>query len=146
MQKHSTILLAGKTFVDSFYLFYSLCLRSSKVLFTTNDIYAKNGNGWSDPIFFDFPGYDTSLFWDDDGKVYVQGSHAWRVFPAIQQYEIDLKTGASLSGDLVTLWEGTGGLVRMLVLCILSFIRCNLDSHRLQKALIFIRKTASITS
>ncbi|TFK73257.1 hypothetical protein BDN72DRAFT_762060 [Pluteus cervinus] len=86
--------------------------RWKNVLFTTDDIYAQNGNGWSDPIFFDFPGYDTSLFWDDDGKVYVQGSHAWRVFPAIQQYEIDIKTGASLSGDPVTLWTGTGGLAK----------------------------------
>lgn len=82
-----------------------------QVIFTNDDIWANEGNGWSDPIHFNFSGYDTSLFWDDDGKVYVQGSHYWRIFPAIQQFEIDLHTGASLSGDPVTLWNGTGGLV-----------------------------------
>ncbi|TDL23067.1 hypothetical protein BD410DRAFT_859486 [Rickenella mellea] len=62
------------------------------------------------PIRFTFTGYDTSLFWDDDGKVYVQGSHYWRIFPAVQQFQIDLKTGASLNGDPVTIWNGTGGM------------------------------------
>ena len=66
-----------------------------------------------------FEGYDTSLFWDDDDTAYVQGSHAWRVFPAIQQFQIDLKTGKSLSGPPVTIWNGTGGLVS-----------CLNDSHR----------------
>lgn len=84
-------------------------------MFTTRDIWANDGNGWSDPIVFDFQGYDTSLFWDDDGKVYVQGSHYWRIFPAIQQFEIDLATGASLSGDPVTIWTGTGGMVCQLL-------------------------------
>ncbi|KAI5123809.1 hypothetical protein M0805_009104 [Coniferiporia weirii] len=80
------------------------------LIFTTTDIFANNGNGWSDPVHFTFPGYDTSLFWDDDGTVYVQGSHYWRVYPAIQQFVIDLKTGESLSGDPVTIWTGTGAL------------------------------------
>lgn len=82
-------------------------------IFTTTDIWANDGNGWSDPVPFSFPGYDTSLYWDDDGRVYVQGSHNWRVYPAIQQFEIDLATGASLSGEPVTIWTGTGGLVRL---------------------------------
>ncbi|THG97986.1 hypothetical protein EW145_g7505 [Phellinidium pouzarii] len=79
-------------------------------LFIFADIFANNGNGWSDPVHFTFQGYDTSLFWDNDGTVYVQGSHYWRVYPAIQQFAIDLKTGKSLSGNPVTLWNGTGGL------------------------------------
>ena len=44
------------------------------------------------------------------------GSHAWRVFPAIQLFEIDLETGESLSGEPRTIWEGTGGFVRFFVL------------------------------
>ncbi len=47
------------------------------MLFTTSD---PSFNDWSDPILFDYPGYDTSLFWDDDGQVYVQGSFYWRVY------------------------------------------------------------------
>ena len=86
------------------------------MIFTTTDIFANNGNGWSDPVHFTFQGYDTSLFWDTDAqgieRVYVQGAHAWQVYPAIQLFEIDLATGESLSGDPVTMWTGTGGLVR----------------------------------
>ena len=26
------------------------------------------GNNWSDPVHFEFNGYDTSLFWDDDDR------------------------------------------------------------------------------
>ncbi|GJE90826.1 glycoside hydrolase family 43 protein [Phanerochaete sordida] len=83
--------------------------RWDNLIFTTTDIWANNGNGWSDPVHFTFQGYDTSLFWDDDGTSYVQGSHAWHVFPAIEQFKIDVKTGANLS-EPVILWNGTGGL------------------------------------
>ena len=76
----------------------------------TDDIYANNGNGWSDPVHFTFEGYDTSLFWDDDGTAYVQGSHAWHVFPAIEQFAIDVTTGQNLTEPII-LWNGTGGLV-----------------------------------
>ncbi|EJD08131.1 uncharacterized protein FOMMEDRAFT_101567 [Fomitiporia mediterranea MF3/22] len=79
------------------------------LLFTTKDIFANNGNGWSDPVHFSFQGYDTSLFWDDDGTPYIQGSHYWRIFPGIQLFAIDLATGESVSGEPVTLWAGTGG-------------------------------------
>ncbi|KZT40038.1 hypothetical protein SISSUDRAFT_1060693 [Sistotremastrum suecicum HHB10207 ss-3] len=67
---------------------------------------------WSDPVRFDFPGFDTSLFWDTDGKAYVQGSQSYKTFALrqISQFEIDLKTGKSLSGPPKFLWEGTGGI------------------------------------
>lgn len=83
----------------------------SQMIFTTKDPFIQNGNGWSDPVHFSFDGYDTSLFWDEDERVYVQGSHSWRVFPAIEQFEIDLATGKSVSGDPDIIWNGTGGLV-----------------------------------
>ena len=42
-------------------------------------------------MHFDFEGYDTSPFWDDDGKVYITGAHAWRVAPGIWMAEADLE-------------------------------------------------------
>ncbi|CAE6403150.1 unnamed protein product [Rhizoctonia solani] len=65
---------------------------------------------WSDGVRFDFPGYDTSLFWDenDDNRVYIQGALYWRVKEGIAQFEIDLETGASLSGEPKPIWSGTG--------------------------------------
>ena len=53
---------------------------------------------------------ETINHWDDDGTTYVQGSHAWHVFPAIQQFKIDVNTGEALSEPII-LWNGTGGLV-----------------------------------
>jgi len=69
------------------------------------------GDNWSDPVFFEFNGYDPTLFWDDDGRSYIVGSHYWRIYPAIQAYEIDPTTGKNLTpdGGNVTLWSGTGG-------------------------------------
>ena len=86
------------------------------MIFTTTDVFANDGNGWSDPVHFTFQGYDTSVFWDDDGTTYIQGSHYWRVFPAIEQFAIDLETGTSLSGDPVIIWNGTGGMVSQIPL------------------------------
>ncbi|KAH8115249.1 hypothetical protein DFH11DRAFT_1726116 [Phellopilus nigrolimitatus] len=61
--------------------------RWDNIIFTTTDVFANNGNGWSDPVHFSFQGYDTSL-----------------------QFVIDLETGKSLSGDPMTMWSGTGGI------------------------------------
>ncbi|KAL5521360.1 hypothetical protein ACEPAG_9285 [Sanghuangporus baumii] len=83
--------------------------RWDNLIFTTTDVFANNGNGWSDPVHFPFQGYDTELFWDDDGTAYCQGSHAWQVFPAIQQFRINLTTGENLSEPTI-IWNGTGGL------------------------------------
>jgi beta-xylosidase len=38
-------------------------------IISTTDIYSDN---WSDPIFFEFDGIDTSLVWDDEGKAYLR--------------------------------------------------------------------------
>ena len=76
-------------------------------MFTTTDIFA---GAWSDAVHISppFEGYDVSLFWDDGGCAYMQGSHAWRVQPGIWQYNIDLDT-VTISNASV-LWTGTGGL------------------------------------
>lgn len=74
---------------------------------------------WSEPIVFNFPGYDTSLAWTDSGECYVQGAHYWRVRPEILQYRIDLDTGAILPSpgfdapdqpaQSHKIWSGLGG-------------------------------------
>lgn len=71
------------------------------------------GSGdWSDPIWFDFKGIDTSLYFDHDSRVYVQGS--WREGSlaewkcSIMQVEIDIATGKHLS-DVKELWLGFAG-------------------------------------
>ncbi|KAI9679167.1 MAG: hypothetical protein M1822_007377 [Bathelium mastoideum] len=67
-----------------------------------------NSSAWSDPVYFDFAGYDTSPFWDSDGTVYVTGSHPWELQPGINQAPINLTTGEV--GSIVNVWNGTGGL------------------------------------
>ncbi|KAJ8114472.1 hypothetical protein ONZ43_g4895 [Nemania bipapillata] len=66
-----------------------------------------NPRSWSKAAHFDFEGYDTSPFWDVDGKTYIVGAHAWRVSPGIMLAEADLETGKV--GEWKTIWEGTGG-------------------------------------
>lgn len=58
---------------------------------TTNPYFSA---AWSDPVHFNFTGYDTSPFWDTDGTVYVTGSHPWEIQPGINQAIINLETGA----------------------------------------------------
>ncbi|KAH6714818.1 xylosidase/arabinosidase [Leptodontidium sp. MPI-SDFR-AT-0119] len=75
-------------------------------IITTSNIWK---NAWSDPIYFEFEGIDTSLFFDDDDRAYVQGS--WMTGlgkqPAatIKQAEINVATGKLLS-DLKEIWSG----------------------------------------
>ncbi|KAL0944836.1 Xylosidase/arabinosidase [Colletotrichum truncatum] len=71
-------------------------------ILSTKNIWADE---WSDPVFFDFHGIDTSLFWDDDDRVYLIGAAAPSPETKIRQFEIDLKTGARRSEERL-LWEG----------------------------------------
>ncbi|CAK7198476.1 hypothetical protein SEUCBS139899_001137 [Sporothrix eucalyptigena] len=73
---------------------------------STRDIWAGE---WSDLVYFQFSGIDPSLFFDDDGKVYIQGSAAPGPYTKIKQFQIDLATGAALSEERL-LWGGTGGI------------------------------------
>ncbi|KAH6879837.1 putative xylosidase/arabinosidase [Thelonectria olida] len=79
----------------------SECERQNFILSTT-DIWADK---WSDPVFYDFDAIDTSLFWDDDDRVYVVGAAPPTPDTKIRQFEIDLKTGKKLSDEKL-LWEG----------------------------------------
>lgn len=75
---------------------------------TSTDI---ESNKWSQPVFFDFRGIDTSIFFDEDGKVYIHGSYGLQgengaTQPTtIKQFEIDLKTGKALS-ETKEIWSG----------------------------------------
>jgi hypothetical protein len=97
---------------------------SSQVIFTTRDLW--NESSWCDAAHFDFEGYDTSPFWDDDGTSYIIGSHAYKV-----EYDLDVVivyadadpgrpgnhlakmnlTSGELQSNWINLWAGTGGLV-----------------------------------
>ncbi|MBE3564095.1 MAG: glycoside hydrolase family 43 protein [Thermogemmatispora sp.] len=62
---------------------------------------------WSDPIWLEQGGIDPSLFFDDDGRVYLT-STAEGQEQGIQQSEIDPVTGRLLTKPRL-LWRGTGG-------------------------------------
>jgi beta-xylosidase len=81
-------------------------------LITATDL--EDPTSFSDPVYFDFHGIDPSLFFDEDGRVYLQGSwiHGYRKTPAtvIRQAEIDLSTGHLLS-PASDIWSGHTGKV-----------------------------------
>ncbi|PMD34936.1 glycoside hydrolase family 43 protein [Hyaloscypha variabilis F] len=76
---------------------------------TTKDIWSGE---WSDPIWFDFSGIDPSLFFDDDGKVYIQGSfrpsNLMELKCDIRQFEVEIQTGTALS-ETKKIWDGFAG-------------------------------------
>ncbi|WP_270168872.1 glycoside hydrolase family 43 protein [Paenibacillus sp. SYP-B4298] len=63
---------------------------------------------WSDPILVPHGGIDPSLFFDDDGKVYVTAQQGEGYNSHAIQYEIDIQTGKALS-EPVVVWHGDGG-------------------------------------
>lgn len=81
--------------------------RWDNMVFHSNNPFSSSS--WSDPVHFDFVGYDTSPWWADNGTVYVTGSHPWKVAPGITQTTINLTTG-EVAEDLHLIWNGTGGL------------------------------------
>ena len=95
---------------------YAPCIRYNKGTFymiTTNINHGGNffvttsdpAGQWSDPFLLDQGGIDPSLFFDEDGKVYLQSNGGP---DGIYQSEIDIKTGKRLS-EIKHLWSGTGG-------------------------------------
>jgi alpha-N-arabinofuranosidase len=63
---------------------------------------------WSDPINLDQGGIDPSLFFDDDGKVYLTTGGSPGCSARICQSQMDIRTGKLLT-DIKPLWSGTGG-------------------------------------
>ncbi|KAG8157623.1 hypothetical protein KVR01_012665 [Diaporthe batatas] len=80
--------------------------RWDNIIFKSTDMYEPSS--WTNAVHFKFEGYDTEPFWDDDGKTYIVGSHAFKVYPALEIAEADLETGEV--GEWHNLWNGTGGL------------------------------------
>ncbi|OAA62684.1 glycoside hydrolase family 43 protein [Niveomyces insectorum RCEF 264] len=80
--------------------------RWENLIFQADDLY--DASSWTDPVRFEFVGYDPSPFWDDDDRSYIVASHAWQVKPGIQLAEVDLDSGET--GNWTTIWTGTGGL------------------------------------
>ncbi|PVH79630.1 glycoside hydrolase family 43 protein [Cadophora sp. DSE1049] len=73
---------------------------------TTTDIWSCK---WSKPIYFEFTGIDTSIFFEDDDRAYIQGS--WRESMTscdIRQFEVDILTGQPLSATK-EIWKGYAG-------------------------------------
>lgn len=66
-------------------------------------------NEWSDAIYFDFNGIDPSIFFDDSGRAYIQGSAGPGPMTKLHLFEVDLKTGKKLSEEK-KIWNGTGGI------------------------------------
>lgn len=88
-----------------FYLITTNVTGGGNFLVWTDDIRGE----WSDPVWIDHRGIDPSLFWDDDGTAYYQGTHFdGQGRQCIGQFAIDLKTGKKLS-DTRPIWYGTGG-------------------------------------
>ncbi|KAH8883534.1 beta-xylosidase [Thozetella sp. PMI_491] len=86
--------------------------RTDNFLITCTDV--TKPETFSDPLYFEFYGIDPSLLFDDDGKVYVQGSYiyGYHLQPAtvIRQVEIDVETGL-LKTEWRDIWNGSGGKV-----------------------------------
>jgi alpha-N-arabinofuranosidase len=88
----------------TFYMVTTLKTEAGGNFFVT----AKDPAGpWSEPVKLDQGGIDPSLFFDDDGKVYLT-TGGGECSVRICQSEIDIKTGRRLS-DIKPLWSGTGG-------------------------------------
>lgn len=91
--------------------FYIICTNVFNGRFQNFYVTCRNiwANEWSDPIEFEFHGIDTSLFFDNDGRVYIQGSHVidYSKQPSciIKQFEIDIKTGKPVT-EQRDIWEG----------------------------------------
>ncbi|KAK2767540.1 hypothetical protein FQN54_003697 [Arachnomyces sp. PD_36] len=81
--------------------------RWDNIILKTGDPF--ESSSWSNPVHFNFTGYDPSPFWHEDGTVFVTGAHPWQTLPGIFQTTIDLETG-EVGEDPIKIWNGTGGL------------------------------------
>ncbi|KZV77673.1 glycoside hydrolase family 43 protein [Peniophora sp. CONT] len=81
--------------------------RWDNIIFQTTDPY--DSSLWSDPVHFEFEGYDTSPYWDVNGTSYIVGSHAWKIEEMIKGFELDFTSG-EIIGDVNDLWPGLGGI------------------------------------
>jgi xylan 1,4-beta-xylosidase len=64
---------------------------------------------WSEPVYLITDGFDPSLFFDDNGKVYLQSQEGDGRESHIIQYQIDLTTGCRI-GQKKSIWAGDGDI------------------------------------
>ncbi|KAL4962578.1 glycosyl hydrolase [Aspergillus stella-maris] len=102
---HSGVIYVAATLVNDDKPF-NVTSRWDNVIFTTTDPY--DSSSWSDPIHFQFNGYDPTLFWDDNGQTYVVGAHYANIYPGIELSKINVTTGET--SPQVGIWNGTGGI------------------------------------
>ncbi|OQV04994.1 hypothetical protein CLAIMM_09798 [Cladophialophora immunda] len=81
--------------------------RWDNMIFRSTDPF--NSSSWSNPIHFNFTGYDTCPVWTENSTVIVTGSHPWQVTPGITLTTINLANG-EVGTDVRYVWNGTGGL------------------------------------
>lgn len=74
-------------------------------------VWAENPEGpWSEPVWLGWPSIDPSLFFDEDGRVYITGTGGFfgNEPKGIYQAEIELESG-ELTSERRLIWQGTGG-------------------------------------
>lgn len=78
----------------------------------TDDPYGE----WSDPIFIDLPGIDSSLFFDEDGKVYYTGAFDNGIFMSELEFSYKYDENGRVNdisckviSEKKFIWCGTGG-------------------------------------
>jgi len=75
-------------------------------------VYAEHPDGpWSEPVFIEgWGGIDPSLFFNEDGRVYITGTSAFGSGEpvGIYQAELDIESGQLLT-ERRLIWKGTGG-------------------------------------
>lgn len=100
---------AGKFYVITTVLNFQADFAAGESPMKNLIVQAENPAGpWSDPVPVDHPGIDPSLFWDDDGRCYLQGPVSGPEGQFISQFEIDPDTGEKL-GETRCIWKGSGG-------------------------------------
>lgn len=89
--------------------FYVICTNLS--VMKNFIVTAKDPKGpWSNPVWIDLPNFaiDPSLFFDDNGKVYLTVTPEFGKMEGIRLAQIDVTTGKLLT-PLKSIWKGTGG-------------------------------------
>ncbi len=117
LHRPSQLPLAGQKSSEGIFAPTLRCSNGRFYMITTNIagggnfiVHATNPAGpWSDPIWIkDVQGIDPSLFFDDDGKVYLTHQDGGER-GGISQVEVDVATGQA-KGKPRRIWNGTGGI------------------------------------
>ena len=87
----------------TFYVIVTETVKKGNMFVTAKD----PAGPWSEPTYVVTEGFDPSLFFDDNGKVYFQSQEGEDEKSHIIQYQINLETGKFISPKK-TIWTGDG--------------------------------------